>query len=58
MGIVEIAMTNLYGLLGVPLDISAAATVLIRVLTVWFRLLLGFVAAQSIGIRALIGRSR
>jgi len=58
VGLVEIVMTSLYGLLGVPLDISAAATVLIRALTVWFRLLLGFVAVQWIGIKALIGDSR
>ncbi len=58
VGLVEIVMTSLYGLLGVPLDISAAATVLIRVLTVWFRLLLGFVAVQWIGIKVLTGSSR
>ena len=58
VGLVEIVMTSLYGLLGVPVGISAAATVLIRVLTVWFRLLLGFVAVQWIGIKALIGDSR
>jgi len=58
VGLVEIVMTSLYGLLGVPLDISAAATVLIRALTVWFRLLLGFVAVQWIGIKTLTGGSR
>jgi hypothetical protein len=58
VGLVEIVMTSLYGLLGVPLGISAAATVLIRILWVWFRLLLGFVAVQWIGIKALIGGSR
>jgi uncharacterized protein (TIRG00374 family) len=58
VGLVEIVMTSLYGLLGVPLGISAAATVLIRVLWVWFRLLIGFVAVQWIGIKVLIGGSR
>ena len=58
VGLVEIVMTSLYGLLGVPLDISAAATVLIRVLWVWFRLPLGFVAVQWIGIKVLVGDSR
>ena len=46
VGFIEIVMTSLYGLLGIPLDISAAATVLIRVLWVWFRLPLGFIAVQ------------
>jgi len=58
VGLVEIVMTSLYGLLGVPLGISAAATVLIRVLTVWFKFFIGFMAAQWIGIKALIGSSR
>jgi uncharacterized protein (TIRG00374 family) len=58
VGLVEIVMTTLYGLLGVPVAISAAATVLIRILTVWLRLLLGFVAVQWIGIKTLIGSSR
>ena len=58
VGVVEIVMTGVYGLFGVPLGISVAATVLIRVLTVWFRFLLGFVAVQWIGIKTLIGGSR
>jgi len=58
VGLVEIVMTSLYGLLGVPVGISAAATVLIRVLTVWFRLLLGFLAVQWVGIKTLTGGSR
>lgn len=55
VGFVEVVMTNLYGLLGVPYDISAAATVLIRFLTVWFKLLIGFVLVQRIGIKTLLG---
>ncbi len=47
-------MTTLYSLFGVPIGVSAAATVLIRVLTVWLRLLIGFVAVQWIGIKALM----
>ncbi len=57
VGLLEIVMTSLYSLLGVPLGVSAAATVLIRVLWVWFRLLLGFVAIQWIGLKVLIGGS-
>jgi len=58
VGLVEVVMTNLYGLLGVPYDISAAATVLMRVLTVWFKLLIGFVVIQRFGIKTLMGGSR
>jgi len=42
VGFVEIFMTSLYTLLGIPLDISAAAAVLTRVLTVWFRFFVGY----------------
>ena len=58
VGFVEVVMTNLYGLLGVPYDLSAAATVLIRFLTVWFKLLIGFVVVQRIGIKTLMGGAR
>ena len=58
VGPVDIIMSNLYVLLGVPLDVSASATVLIRVLTVWFKLFIGFMATQWIGIKAWISSSR
>ena len=57
VGVMEIVMTTLYSLFGVPIGVSAAATVLIRVLTVWLRLLIGFVAVQWIGIKALMSSS-
>jgi uncharacterized protein (TIRG00374 family) len=58
VGLIEIVMTSLYGLFGVPLGISAAATILIRILTAWFKFFIGFLAAQWIGIKALISSSR
>ena len=54
VGFIEIVMTSLYVLLGVPLDVSAAATVLTRVLWVWLRLPLGFVAVQWAVNRGLV----
>jgi uncharacterized protein (TIRG00374 family) len=58
VGLIEIIMTSLYGLLGVPVGVSAAATVLIRILTVWVKFLIGLIAAQWVGVKALIGSSR
>jgi len=55
VGLVEIAMTSLYTLLGVPIAMSAVATVLIRVLTFWMRLLIGGVAVQWLGIKGFRG---
>ncbi len=54
VGFLEIVMTTLYGLLGIPLDIAAAATILIRILWVWLRLLPGFMAVQWIISRGLV----
>lgn len=57
VGIVESIMISLYALFGVPPDVGAAATFLIRILTVWFRLFIGFAATQWIGIKTLTGGS-
>jgi len=58
VGLIEIVMTSLYAMLGVPIGISAAATVLIRIITVWFKFFIGFVAFQWVGIKVLTGSSR
>ena len=60
VGLMEITMTSLYiALLGPQAaPVSAAATVLIRIITVWFKLFIGFIAFQWVGIKALIGSSR
>jgi len=55
MGLPEISMTTLYALFGVPIAMSAVATVLIRILTFWMRLLIGGVAVQWLGIKGLRG---
>ena len=57
VGIVEPVMISLYALLGVPVDISGAATILTRILTVWLRLSIGFAATQWVGIKTLAGSS-
>ena len=54
LGVAEIVMTSLYTILGIPSMISAAATVLVRVLIVWLRLAIGYVAVQWVGIKILM----
>ena len=56
VGIPEIFMTMSFILFGIPQEISAAATVLTRILTVWLRFLIGFAAVQMLGVTNLIGR--
>ncbi|MEM2676580.1 MAG: lysylphosphatidylglycerol synthase transmembrane domain-containing protein [Candidatus Bathyarchaeia archaeon] len=53
VGLPEITMTTLYVVLGVPPDVSAASTILNRLLTVWLRFFVGFTVQQWIEIKAV-----
>ncbi len=48
VGLPEITMTTIYIWMGVPAKIGATATILIRILTFWLRLVIGFIAQQWI----------
>lgn len=52
-GLPEITMTAFYSVLGVPFDISATATILTRILTVWLRFFIGFVVQQALEIKMI-----
>jgi len=51
VGLVEVVMTSLYALLGIPITTSAVATILIRVLWVWVRLPLGLISFQWVMVK-------
>ena len=53
VGVVDTAMAWLFTLLAVESAVAAAATVLIRLLWVWLRILIGFVAVQWIDLKDL-----
>jgi uncharacterized protein (TIRG00374 family) len=53
VGLPEITMTTLYTLLSIPFGISAAATILNRILTVWLRFFIGFAAQQGLELKAV-----
>jgi uncharacterized protein (TIRG00374 family) len=55
VGLVEIVMTSLYRLLlpGVPPSTIAAATLLIRALTLWVKLMISGVVVQWVGVKML-----
>ena len=46
VGLPEITMTAMFTALGIPPALSATATILIRVITLWFRFFVSFVAQQ------------
>jgi len=57
VGLVEIVMTSLYRLFGFGAAISGVATSLIRLVTFWFQILVGYVLVQWVGIRYLLDRN-
>jgi len=54
VGIPEITMTTLYTSLGVPAGISATATILTRLITLWLRFFIGFIAQQWLELRPVL----
>ena len=52
-GLPEITMSTLYIVLGVPPNVAATATILTRILTVWFRFFVGFGVQQWLGMKAI-----
>jgi uncharacterized protein (TIRG00374 family) len=54
VGIPEITMTTLYTSLGVPADISATATILTRLITLWLRFFIGLMAQQWLELKTVL----
>jgi len=53
VGLPDIAMTTLFILFGIPPNISAAATILTRIITVWLKFFIGFASFQWLGIKTI-----
>lgn len=53
VGLPEITMTAVYQGLGVPAGIAATSTILSRIITLWLRFIVGFVAYQWTELRAV-----
>ncbi len=56
LGLVEIVMTSLYALFSIPAAVGGAATLLIRVVTFWLQILVGYAVAQWIGVKKLLAQ--
>ncbi|MFQ6080987.1 MAG: YbhN family protein [Candidatus Bathyarchaeia archaeon] len=54
VGLIEITMTSLYTVLGIPSTISSTATILARGVTLWFKLFVGGMMVQGMGIKKLM----
>lgn len=56
-GFTEIVMTSILTFLGIPVDLSFAVTLLTRVVTLWFRLIVSYAALQFAGIQLITKKS-
>ena len=54
VGAVEITMISLYSVLGVPIVIAGAATTLIRLLTFWVQIIVGYPVFHLTGLKYLL----
>ncbi len=52
-GFTEIVMTSIFSFLGVPVFISFSVTLLTRIVTLWFRLIVSYIALQWAGIQII-----
>ncbi|MEM3874026.1 MAG: lysylphosphatidylglycerol synthase transmembrane domain-containing protein [Candidatus Bathyarchaeia archaeon] len=53
VGLPEITMTTLYVVFGIPFDVSATATILTRILSLWMKFFVGFAIQQWVEISAI-----
>ena len=58
VGLPEITLTTLFRFVDVPWQTSATVTILMRILTLWFRFSLGFVAQQWLGIKGITATNK
>lgn len=53
VGAVEVTMVNLFAIYGVPIVTAAAATTIVRLLTFWSQVLVGYALVNWIGVKSL-----
>jgi uncharacterized protein (TIRG00374 family) len=58
LGFTEIIVSSSYTILGIPAAISATATLLTRVVTLWFKLIVSYFVFQYAGIGLLMGKGQ
>jgi uncharacterized protein (TIRG00374 family) len=58
VGLTEIIMSTAYQVLSIPLAVSFSVTLLTRVITLWFKLILGYVTFQLAGVGILLNKKQ
>jgi uncharacterized protein (TIRG00374 family) len=54
VGAVEVTMVNMFAIYGVPLAVAGAATTIVRLLTFWCQILVGYPIVEWMGIKSLL----
>jgi uncharacterized protein (TIRG00374 family) len=57
-GLTETIMSLSYNVLFIPPAVSVSVTLLTRVVTLWFKLILGYIAFQAAGVSLLLGKKK
>lgn len=58
VGFTEVIISGAYTVLGIPAALSLSVTLLTRIVTLWFKLIVSYVAFQWAGAEILMGRKR
>lgn len=58
VGFTELVMSSSYTVLGIPPAVSLSVTLLTRVVTLWFKLIVAYVAFQWTGVETLLHRNK
>jgi uncharacterized protein (TIRG00374 family) len=58
VGFTELVMSSAYTVLGIPPAVSLSVTLLTRLVTLWFKLIVAYVAFQWTGIETLLHRNK
>jgi len=58
VGFTEVIVSGAYTVLGIPAALSLWVTLLTRVVTLWFKLIVSYVAFQWAGVEILTGRKQ
>lgn len=58
IGLTEIITATAYQVLSIPLALSFSVTLLTRIVTLWFKLVLGYASFQWVGVGILLGKKQ
>jgi uncharacterized protein (TIRG00374 family) len=58
VGFTEVIVSGAYTVLGIPAALSVSVTLLTRIVTLWFKMIVSYVAFQWAGVKILTGRKQ